>query len=102
MAVKTLTEATFKEEVLQANQPVLVDFYADWCGPCRMLRPTLEELSEERTDVKFAAINIDENPDLADDFDISSIPCVILFKNGAEADRSVGLVPKEALEDFLG
>jgi thioredoxin 1 len=102
MAVKTLTEATFKEEVLQANQPVLVDFYADWCGPCRMLRPTLEELSEERTDVKFAAINIDDNPELADDFDISSIPCVILFKNGAEADRSVGLVPKEALEDFLG
>lgn len=102
MAVKTLTEATFKEEVLQAAQPVLVDFYADWCGPCRMLRPTLEELSEERADVKFTAINIDENPDLADEFDISSIPCVILFKNGAEADRSIGLVPKEALEDFLG
>lgn len=102
MAVKTLTEATFKEEVLQAAQPVLVDFYADWCGPCRMLRPTLEKLSEERADVKFAAINIDENLDLADEFDISSIPCVILFKNGAEADRSIGLVPKEALEDFLG
>jgi len=102
MAVKTITEATFKEEVLQAAQPVLVDFYADWCGPCRMLRPTLEALSEERADVKFAAVNIDENPDLADEFDISSIPCVILFKNGAEADRSIGLVPKEALEDLLG
>lgn len=102
MAVKTLTQATFKEEVLQAAQPVLVDFYADWCGPCRMLSPTLDALSEERTDVKFAAVNIDENPELADEFDISSIPCVILFKNGAEADRSIGLVPKEALEDLLG
>ena len=102
MAVKTITEATFKEEVLQAAQPALVDFYADWCGPCRMLRPTLEALSEERADVRFAAVNIDENPDLADEFDISSIPCVILFKNGAEADRSIGLVPKEALEDLLG
>lgn len=102
MAVKTLTQATFKEEVLQAAQPVLVDFYADWCGPCRMLRPTLDALSEERADVKFAAVNIDENPELADEFDISSIPCVILFKNGAEADRSIGLVPKEALEDLLG
>lgn len=102
MAVKTLIQATFKEEVLQAAQPVLVDFYADWCGPCRMLRPTLDALSEERADVKFAAVNIDENPELADEFDISSIPCVILFKNGAEADRSIGLVPKEALEDLLG
>ena len=62
----------------------------------------LDALSEERTDVKFAAVNIDENPELADEFDISSIPCVILFKNGAEADRSIGLVPKEALEDLLG
>ena len=92
MAVKTVTSASFADEVLMANVPVLVDFYADWCGPCRMLRPTLEAISEERADVKVAAINIDENPDLADEFGISSIPCVILFKNGAEADRSIGLI----------
>ena len=102
MAVIELTMENFEKEVLRSDVPVLVDFWAIWCGPCRMLRPTLEALSEERADVKFAAINIDENPDLADEFDISSIPCVILFKNGAEADRSIGLVPKEALEDFLG
>ena len=94
MAVKTVTEETFEAEVRNAAVPVLADFYADWCGPCRMLRPALEQLSEERSDVKVVAVNIDENPDLADDFDVTSIPCVILFKNGAEADRSIGLVPK--------
>ena len=102
MAVKTVTEETFEAEIRNAAVPVLADFYADWCGPCRMLRPALEQLSEERSDVKVVAVNIDENPDLADDFDVTSIPCVILFKNGAEADRSIGLVPKEMLEALLG
>ncbi len=102
MAVKTVDESTFEKEVLQAEKPVLVDFYADWCGPCRMLRPSLDELADERGDIEVAAVNIDENLDLADEYEISSIPCVVLFKNGAEADRSVGLVPKEALEALLG
>ena len=102
MAVKTVTEETFEAEVRNAAVPVLADFYADWCAPCRMLRPALEQLSEERSDVKVVAVNIDENPELADDFDVTSIPCVILFKNGAEADRSIGLVPKEMLEALLG
>lgn len=102
MAVKTVTEANFADEVLMSQVPVLVDFYADWCGPCKMLRPTLDAISEERTDVAVAAVNIDENPDLADEFDISSIPCVILFNKGAEVDRSIGLKPKEALEEMLG
>ena len=102
MAVKTVTGESFKNEVLQENLPVLVDFYADWCGPCRMLRPTLEQISDERNDVIAAAVNIDENPELADMFGITSIPCAILFKNGAEADRSIGLVPKESLEALLG
>lgn len=102
MAVKNVTVDNFNEEVLQVKLPVLADFYADWCGPCRMLRPALEQISEERTDVIVAAVNIDENPELADDYDISSIPCVILFKDGAEIDRSIGLVPKEALEALLG
>ena len=102
MAVKTVTEETFEAEVRNAAVPVLADFYADWCGPCRMLRPALEQLSEERSDVKVVAVNIDEHPELADDFDVTSIPCVIRFKNGAEADRSIGLVPKEMLEALLG
>ncbi len=102
MAVKTVDINSFETEVINAGVPVLADFYADWCGPCKMLRPTLDAIAEERTDVKVVAVNIDENPDLADEFDISSIPCVILFKNGAEADRSIGLKPKEMIEEMLG
>ncbi len=102
MAVKTVDINSFETEVINAGVPVLADFYADWCGPCRMLRPALDAIAEERTDVKVVAVNIDENPDLADEFDISSIPCVILFKNGAEADRSIGLKPKEMIEEMLG
>ena len=102
MAVLTVTGDSFEKEVINSSVPVLADFYADWCGPCRMLRPSLDAIAEERTDVKVVAINIDDEPDLADEFDISSIPCVILFKNGAEADRSIGLKPKEMIEEMLG
>ena len=102
MAVKTVDINSFETEVINAGVPVLADFYADWCGPCKMLRPTPDAIAAERTDVKVVAVNIDENPDLADEFDISSIPCVILFKNGAEADRSIGLKPKEMIEEMLG
>ena len=96
-----LTEETYGP-ITTGSAAAVVDFYADWCGPCRMLRPTLEQISDERNDVIAAAVNIDENPELADMFGITSIPCVILFKNGAEADRSIGLVPKESLEALLG
>ena len=102
MAVKTVDINSFETEVINAGVPVLADSYADWCGPCKMLRPTLDAIAAERTDIKVVAVNIDENPDLADEFDISSIPCVILFKNGAEADRSIGLKPKEMIEEMLG
>ena len=102
MAVLTVTGDSFEKEVINSSVPVLADFYADWCGPCRMLRPSLDAIAEERTDVKVVAINIDDEPELADEFDISSIPCVILFKNGAEAERSIGLKPKEMIEEMLG
>ena len=102
MAVKEVNSATFAAEVLQSDKPVLVDFYATWCGPCKMLRPTLEALSDDRQDVKFVSVDIDEADELAEQFGITSIPCLVLVKDGKEADRSVGLVPRETLEAFLG
>jgi len=101
MAVLEVTDASFEKEVLQSDRPVLADFYADWCGPCKMLRPILEEISDDRQDVKVVSINIDEEDELAEQFDVSAIPCVVLIKDGMEVDRSVGLKPREALEELL-
>jgi thioredoxin 1 len=101
MAIHEITSADFEEVVLKSDKPVLVDFNATWCGPCRMLKPVLEALSAERSDVKVVGIDVDENMDLAQEYGVSSIPCVVLIKDGAEADRSVGLVPKEQLEAML-
>ena len=101
MSVIKVTNSNFKEEVLDSAVPVLVDFYADWCGPCRMLRPSLDAIASERSDVKVAAVNVDDEAELAVRFGISSIPCVLLFRDGEEAERSVGLVPKESLEALL-
>ena len=101
MAVTQITSAQFEEEVLKSDKPVLVDFFATWCGPCKMMSPILDQLSEEKTDVKFAAVDVDEAEELAVKYGISSIPCVILFKNGEEADRSVGAVPKQKLAAMI-
>ena len=101
MAVLEVTGANFEKEVLQSDRPVLADFYANWCGPCKTLRPILEEISDDRQDVKVVSIDIDEEDELAEEYEVSAIPCVVLFKNGAEADRSVGLKPREALEELL-
>ena len=97
MKVIEATTATFENEVLKSDKPVLVDFNADWCGPCQMLKPTIEQLSDERDDVKFVSVNIDENDDLAYDYNVSSIPGLVLFRDGAEAKRSVGLKPKSEI-----
>lgn len=101
MAVKTITTETFASEVLQSNIPVLVDFYADWCGPCKMLSPILEELERENDDVTFFKINIDENEDIAEKYQVFSIPNVVLFKNGKPAARSVGFKPAEEMQAFI-
>ena len=87
MAVKTVDINSFETEVINAGVPVLADFYADWCGPCKMLRPTLDAIAAERTDVKVVAVNIDENPDLADEFDISS-SCLRTVPRRTEASDS--------------
>ena len=102
MAEIVLTKENFEAEVLQADKPVLVDFWATWCGPCRMLAPIIEELAEEYEGrAVVGKVNIDEQPELADAFGIQSIPTVLVFKNGKIADMSVGYRPKEQLAQLL-
>ena len=102
MALVHVTTDNFETEVLKAGQPVLVDFWASWCDPCRMLTPIIEQLAGELTDVKVGKINVDEEPDLAARYGVMSIPTVIVFKNGEEAARSVGFKPKNELLKLLG
>ena len=101
MAVLTITENQFEDEVLKSEVPVLVDFFATWCGPCKMMSPILEQVSNEVENVKFAAIDVDDAERLAIKYGISSIPCMIYFKNGEEADRVVGAVPKAKIVETV-
>lgn len=91
----------FKEKVLNSQNTVVVDFYADWCGPCKMLSPVLENLSSQNPDVDFYKVNIDENPSLAEEFEVMSIPNVVIFKNGQACDRSIGFAGEQQLRDFI-
>ena len=102
MATKTVTDETFQNDVLAASGPVLVDFWAEWCGPCRMIGPALEELSTELDGrVTIAKLNIDDSPDTPAKYGVRGIPTIILFKNGAPTATKVGAAPKGALQSWL-
>ena len=99
--IKEIKENEFEKEVLESNEKVLVDFYANWCGPCKMLRPILDEIASDRGTTKIMSINVDEADELSQKYGIISIPCLILFENGKEINRSVGLKSKSDIESMI-
>ncbi len=102
MAVITITKENFEAEVLHSEKPVLLDFWASWCGPCRMLSPVVDEVAEERTDVKVGKVNVDEQPELASQFGVMSIPALMVFENGKLTQQAVGARPKSGVLALLG
>ncbi|MCQ2592661.1 MAG: thioredoxin [Treponema sp.] len=101
MAEITITDKNFVEEVLESDKPVLVDFWASWCGPCKMLGPVISEIAEEHPEIKVGKINVDEQAGLAIKYNIMSIPFIALFKNGELVNSTVGFQPKESLLELL-
>ncbi len=101
MSVLEVTSNNFEEEVLKSEKPVLVDFYAIWCGPCKMLAPIVEQIATENDAIKVCRINIDENQDLAVQYGIMSIPTLVVIKNGEEVSRTVGVIGKEEILEIL-
>ena len=101
MATTVITKENFQSEVLDTQGTVLIDFWADWCGPCRMLSPIVDEVAAQHSDVKVGKVDIDAQPELASRFGVMSIPTLIVFKNGQKVGESVGLVPKENIEALL-
>jgi thioredoxin 1 len=102
MAVSKVSDADFDSEVLKATSPVVVDFWAEWCGPCRMIAPALEEIAGSLNGkVKIVKLNVDENPHTAQKYGIMSIPTLMIFKNGEMAARQIGAAPKQKLEQWI-
>ena len=101
MAIIDLTKENFQAEITKSDKPVLVDFWAVWCGPCQMMAPILHELEAEMPDVQIGKVTVDEQMDLARQFRVVSIPTLIIFKNGQEVQRMVGVTSKEELKDAL-
>jgi thioredoxin 1 len=101
MATKKVTSSSFDADVIRSDKPVVVDFWAEWCGPCRMIAPALEELSNEMPGVTIAKVNIDENPELAARYGVRSIPTLLMFKDGQLASNMVGAAPKSRLSSWI-
>lgn len=96
-----ITKENYMDEVIHCDRPVLLDFYADWCGPCRMLGPVIEEIAKERSDIKVGKINVDEQPELAAQFQVAGIPTLAVIKNGKMENRVTGYQPKSQIEQLL-
>ncbi|MBP3780824.1 MAG: thioredoxin [Selenomonas sp.] len=101
MATTVLTNDNFKAEVLDFSGTVLIDFWAEWCGPCRMLGPVIDEVAAENPQIKVGKVNVDQQQELAAQFGIMSIPTLLVFKNGTKTNESIGLVPKEQVENLI-
>ena len=101
MSVIKISKENFTSEVMHSDKPVLLDFYADWCGPCRMVGPIVSEIADARSDIKVGKINVDEQPELAERFQVMSIPMLAVIKNGKLTDQVVGYRPKEQIEAML-
>lgn len=97
MAALHVTTATFENEVLKSDKPVLVDFWASWCGPCQMLLPVIEELADEVTDAKICKVNVDEEPELAQRYKVMTIPTLMVVKDGKVVNTSIGVIPKDEI-----
>lgn len=102
MSIIEGTKDNFEKEVIKSDKPVLVDFNATWCPPCQALHPILEEMAEESDDYKIVSVDIDDEDALAEQYEVSSIPCLVVFKDGEEVDRKIGLQPKKRLIKMLG
>ena len=101
MAVMTITKENFETEVLDSREPVLLDFWASWCGPCRMVSPIVDEIAEEVTDKKVGKVSVDEQPELAERFGVMSIPTLVVMKNGKVVNQAVGARPKQQILDMV-
>lgn len=101
MAVLHITKENFEEQVLHSEKPVLLDFWASWCGPCRMVSPTIDEIASERDDIKVGKINVDEQPELTGAFQVMSIPTLVVMKGGKIANRAMGARPKAQILSLL-